>query len=338
MNRILIIQTAFLGDLILTTSFIREVKNVYPDSFIVVLVNKGTEMILNCNPHIDEIISLDKKKIKSSIIDFVKFIGKIRKKRFNICFCCHFSYRSSLISFFSGAKKRIGYSNSGFSFLHNISVFRPKLNKHETNKLYSLLFDTVTEYPKKNRPELFYTETQIKNIKIILKKNKIVDKKYIILAPSSVWYTKQMPKEKFQKLGEMIHSRLNYDFITIGSKKDEELGEFVCNRMGKNFCGQTNLIELSYLVQNSSCLVSNDSSPVHFASAHNIPTVSIFGATIPNFGYTSLSDKSFTAEVGNLSCRPCGIHGGNNCPKKHFRCMKEQNLETIFFYIEKFIT
>ena len=338
MERILVIQTAFIGDLVLTTSFLRELRKLYPNSYIAVLVHLGTEDILNQNPHINEVIPLDKNKIKSSISKFYQFMLEIRSKKFTICFSCHFSYRSSLISFFSGAKKRVGYSNSGFGFLHNLSVFRPKFKIHEVDKLYYLLYQINDKQISYKRPELFLEKNQVLNIKLELEKCHLIPKKFIILAPSSVWKTKQMPKEKFFNLGKMISTRLNYKFVVVGSKKDFQLGEFICSDYGFNFCGKTNLIELSYLIKNSVCVVSNDSSPIHFASAHNIPTISIFGATVKDFGYTSLSEKNYLSEVKGLDCRPCGIHGGNKCYKKHFKCMNEQDLESIFFYIQKYIS
>jgi heptosyltransferase-2 len=95
-------------------------------------------------------------------------------------------------------------------------------------------------------------------------------------------------------------------------------------------------MELSYIISKAKCVISNDSSPIHIASAFNIPTLAIFGATIPDFGYTPLSDKAYISEI-HLDCRPCGIHGGRICPKKHFKCMIEQDIGLMFDNILKLI-
>jgi|JI9StandDraft_1071089.scaffolds.fasta_scaffold01832_9 heptosyltransferase-2 len=349
--KILIIQTAFLGDLILTTSFFREVKNKYNDAEIHLIVNKGTEDILAGNKNITRVIPFDKSKVKKSIFYFFSFIQSLRKEKFDLCLCPHFSHRSSLIAFFSGAKKRIGYKEAGFSFLHNERISRPTRGKHEVDKLFSLLYDKDTVFPlSRKRPELFFPEERIQNIKKILESHNL-KKNFIVLAPSSIWETKRMPAEKFKELFFNIATNTNYSIILIGSNKDEILCENIIERrlpeQGKkglsdperifNLAGKTDLIELSYIISQASAVVSNDSSPIHFASAHNVPTVMIYGATVPDFGYSTLSDKHFIAEVNGLPCRPCGIHGGKVCPEKHFKCMNDQNTDLIFTELLKLL-
>ena len=119
---------------------------------------------------------------------------------------------------------------------------------------------------------------------------------------------------------------------TSGASEVEKLCDTISSPFPKgvlNFSGRTSLVELSWLISQAKAVVTNDSSPIHFASAHNIPTVAIFGATVKDFGYTSLADRNRIAEV-DLDCRPCGIHGGNTCPKNHFKCMKDQDPDVIY--------
>lgn len=342
--KILIIQTAFLGDLILTTSFFREVKQKYKDAEIHLIVNKGTEDILVGSQNITRVIPFDKSKVKQSILYFVVFLKALRKENFDLCICPHFSHRSSLISFFSGAKERIGYKESGFSFLHTKKISRPTRGKHEVDKLFSLIYDEANEYslPRK-RPELFFPEDRISRIKKFLASHNLKNN-FIVLAPSSIWETKRMPSEKFNELFNLITHNTNYPIVLIGSSKDEILCENIIDRRIPshiektsadperifNLAGKTDLVELSYIISQAKAIVSNDSSPIHFASAHNVPTLMIYGATVPDFGYSTLADKSFIAEVNGLRCRPCGIHGGKVCPEKHFKCMLSQDTDLIF--------
>jgi heptosyltransferase-2 len=329
MKNILIIQTAFLGDLILTTGFIRRVKEKYPESKLFILVNQGSESLLAGNPYITKVIPFNKKQVKKNLLEFFKFLKEIRSYNFEICFSPHFSYRSSIIAFVSRSKKRIGYKQAGFSFLLNEKKNRPILGTHEINKLFSLLDEEKTPY----KPEIFFLEEEIIEIQEAMKTKCILEKPYIVIAPSSIWETKRMPEEKFQALIELILKKTNFIPLLVGSKADEELSNRILKNFGNqvvNFTGQTNLKELCYLISKAKAVVSNDSAPVHIASAFNIPTVAIFGATIPDFGYTPLSSKQFISEVQGLSCRPCGIHGGRFCPKKHFQCMKAQDPNLIF--------
>lgn len=339
--KILIIQTAFLGDLILTTSFFREVKQKYKDAELHVIVNKGTEDILFENPNIKNVISFDKTKVRKSLFYFLSFIQMLRKEKYDLCICPHFSYRSSLISFFSGAKERIGYKESGFSFLHTKKITRPLYGKHEVDKLFSLIYENPESFSiSKKRPELFFSESRLLKIKSILESYHL-KKNFIILAPSSIWETKRMPTQKFKELFTLLVTNTNYPIVLIGSSKDQILCENIIDRRFPevkkanqerifNLAGKTDLVELSYVISQSLAVVSNDSSPIHFASAHNIPTVMIYGATIPDFGYSTLADKQYLAQVDGLSCRPCGIHGGKICPEKHFKCMEEQNVSNMF--------
>ncbi len=349
--KILIIQTAFLGDLILTTSFFREVKEKYKDAEVHLIVNKGTEDILAGNKNITRVIPFDKAKVKKSIFYFLSFIQNLRKEKFDLCLCPHFSHRSSLIAFFSGSKERIGYKEAGFSFLHTKKISRPTRDKHEVDKLFSLLYDSNTQIPmNKKRPELFFPEDRITNIKAVLESHNL-KKNFIILAPSSVWETKRMPADKFKEIFISIATNTNYSIVLIGSSKDQILCENIIERRLPenakkglsnserifNLAGKTDLVELSYVISQASAIVSNDSSPIHFASAHNVPTLMIYGATIPDFGYSALADKQYIAEVNDLPCRPCGIHGGKICPEKHFKCMLFQDTDLIFKELLKLV-
>ncbi len=343
-DKILILQTAFLGDLILSTSFFHAVRKKYPDAEIHLVCNLGTEQILDGNPDIDKVIPLDKKKIKKNILGFLGFILKIRKERYTIVFAAHFSFRSTLISFFSGANIRIGYSQSGFSFLHTKKIERPKLGPHEVDKLFSLLFDDKTEYPKgrDKRPFLFPKEDAETSFEKTAESLKILENGYIIIAPSSIWETKRLPEEKFVSIISLILRKRKENIILIGSKSDLQIQDKIFQLLNIepikdkerqklfSLIGKTTLGELAVWIKNASAIISNDSSPIHFASAFDIPTVMVYGATIPAFGYSSLSTKHKYAQVLDLSCRPCGIHGGNICPKAHFKCMLDQDPIKIF--------
>lgn len=329
-EKILLVQTAFLGDLILTTSFFREVKRKYRNSHLTVVVNKGTESVLEANPYINRLISLDKKEFKRSLWKFFSFLWSLRKERYTLCILPHFSFRSTLIGFASRAKVRIGYESAGFSFLLTKKVPRSIRGMHEVEKLFSLLYDRE-EYTKiQKRPELFWYEESVFRVRVLMRENGLEPGNYVLLAPSSVWETKRMPASKFRVLGERLAKESGKKVVLIGSKADIELCEEVGAGYGINFAGKTDLPELSFLVSKAALVISNDSSPIHFASAFNIPTLAVFGATIPDFGYTPLADSFFISEIQGLYCRPCGIHGGKVCPEGHFRCMKEQNVDKMF--------
>jgi heptosyltransferase II len=326
-EKILVIQTAFLGDLILSTTLFKKIKLKHPDSHITLIVNKGTEQILSNNPNIDTILPVDKKQTFKNPLKFITFLYELQKENFSICYSPHFSHRSSLISFFSGAKIRIGYKESGFGFLHTKTYPRPLRGVHEVQKLLHLVDSVGLE-----RPEIFLDKEV--NGEIKFKMENVSE--FIVVAPSSIWETKRMPIDKFIELVRQILENTSYTPVIIGSKNDQSLSSQIVNVHGSkviDMTGRTNLMELSYIISKAKCVISNDSSPIHIASAFNIPTLAIFGATITDFGYTPLSERHTISEV-SLECRPCGIHGGNICPKKHFRCMMDQNIEEMFLKLK----
>ncbi|MCZ8342981.1 MAG: lipopolysaccharide heptosyltransferase II [Leptospira sp.] len=347
-EKILIIQTAFLGDLILSTSFFRAVHLHHPNSEIHILVNSGTESILENNPDIHRIWVLDKKKIKVNIFAFFSYANQLKRENFDIVYSPHFSFRSTFLSFLTGAPVRVGYRESGFSFLHTKKVSRPKQGPHEVEKLFSLLLDSE-EFPsgRDRRPFLYPKQEEEVSVEMARKRLLPNDEGYIILAPSSLWETKRLPEEKFVSIITQILRKRRETVVLIGSKQDLVI-ESNINRLLKieplqmrdrsriiSIIGKTNLRELMVWISGAKGMVSNDSSPIHFASAFNIPTVMIYGATIPAFGYGSLSTKHKFMEVDSLTCRPCGIHGGRECPETHFRCMLDQNTVKIYEALEE---
>lgn len=330
--KILIIQTAFLGDLILTTGFIRRVKELFPHSEISIIVNSGTESILYENPYLSEIIPFNKKEVKKNLFKFFKFLNQIKSKHFEVCFSPHFSHRSSIIAFWSGAKKRVGYREAGFSFLLTQKKHRPLKGLHEVQKLFLLLNEESSPY----KPEIYFSNkevSQIQEIMLASKLNFMPNSNYITIAPSSIWETKRMPEFKFREILSLILEHTPYIPVLVGSKADIPISNQV--KLGfetavVDLTGKTNLKEFCYVISNSKALISNDSSPIHVASAFDVPTIAIFGATIPAFGYTPLSSKQFISEINGLKCRPCGIHGGRFCPERHFSCMLQQDTKLIF--------
>lgn len=322
-EKILVIQTAFLGDLILSTALFKKIKMKHANSTLTVIVNKGTEAILEKNPNIDRIMAVEKKTTFRNPILFGKFLLDLKKEKFTICYSPHFSHRSSIISYFSGAGERIGYKESGFSFLHTKTVHRPLRGIHELEKLNALVGDYNLL-----KPEIFLDTGSMGLIEQTL--SGVYP--YIVIAPSSIWETKRMPIEKFEELIDKIIKNTQFHTVIVGSKADIALGKYLSDRFREkilDLTGRTSLKELSYVISRAKAVVSNDSSPIHIASAFNTPTLAIFGATVPDFGYTPVADMHYISEVA-LECRPCGIHGGKICPEKHFRCMIDQNVDTMF--------
>ena len=314
---ILIIHTAFIGDIVLSTALVSKVKEKYPDSDIYYLTIPLGKEILKNNPKIKEVIIYDKRGKDKGFGAFISFVRKIRKLKIDICLTPHRYLRSSVLSLLSGAKIRVGYDIANLSFVFNKKIKYDK-TKHEVEKLLSFVDDDN----KRFELEMYPSEKDKLKIDTLVK-NLSENKKIILIAPGSKWFTKKWPEEYFKILIQNLAKRDDLLIIITGGKEEKEI-ELDLDSKVLDLRGEISLLELAELTKRASLVVSNDSAPIHITSAFpNTRIIGIFGPTVKEFGFFPWSKNSKVFEIDGLYCRPCAIHGGNSCPEKHFRCMKE---------------
>lgn len=316
MNRFLIIQTAFLGDVILATPVVSELKRIYPDAKIDVLVRKGNETLLQHNPNINNTLVFDKSSSKFSALK--RIIKEVRQVKYTEVINLQRYASSGIICLFSRTKSRIGFTKNAFPFIYNKRIIHSlSEGDHEVTRNLK----TIAHHGAKQikRPELFPPESAYKVVE------QFKSTPYYCLAPASVWYTKQLPKEKWVKLTRILIKKGTV--LLIGGPSDKELcaeiaAEFDAVKV-KNIAGNHSLLESAALMESAEINYVNDSGPQHIASAMNAPVISFFCSTVPDFGFGPLSDRSKIVQTDEeLSCKPCGIHGYKSCPKGHFKCGK----------------
>ena len=314
---ILIIHTAFIGDIVLSTALISKVKEKYPDSDIYYLTTPLGKEILKNNPKIKEIIVYDKRGKDKGFGAFISFVRKIRKLKIDVCLTPHRYLRSSILTLMSGASIRVGYDIASLSFVFNKKIKYNK-TKHEVEKLLSFIDDNTKRY----KLEMYPSEKDKIKIDTLLKKLSN-NKKIILIAPGSKWFTKRWPEEYFRILIQNLVKKDDLLIVITGGKEEKEI---VLNLDSKvlDLRGEISLLELAELIKRAILVVSNDSAPIHITSAFpDTRIVGIFGPTVKEFGFFPWSKNSKVFEIKGLYCRPCAIHGGNSCPEKHFRCMRE---------------
>ncbi len=332
MNRFLVIQTAFLGDAILSVPIADSIKNKYKNAEVFVLTLPQNKDVYTLNPNIDKIILYDKHGLENDIFSMVKKIKFLKNLNIDCIVTPHPSARTALISYFSKAKCRIAPSSVSLSFLYT-STISVESKPHQIDKNLELL--KLLDFSDKDlirKINLFFTKDDEKLINGVLEAYSVDNtKKIVVINPVSAWPTKRWPKEYYKDLASMLEQN-GFLVILIGTQKDINTGEFIKNNKKNivNLMGQTNLKELFAVISKANLLISNDSSPVHIASAYNIPTIEIYGPTLPQFGFYSLSSKSAIFEIKDLDCRPCGTHGGNSCKKSHFQCMMRISPQEVF--------
>ena len=328
--KFLVIQTAFIGDVILATSVPEKLHEVYPGAKIDILVRKGNETLFTEHPFLNSVLVWDKKAGKYS--DLFRLLKIIRKTNYDHVINLHRYASSGLLTAFSGSKSRIGFDKNPFSFRltkkvkHVIGNGTPSSvktaeGKHETERNHELIRDITDAKPVK--PKLYPTKTDRNTIADLLKDH-APSKKYVCMAPASVWFTKQLPKEKWMELIKEMNKK-NYTVFFLGAESDKKLMDDILsgseNGKAVNLAGKLSLLASAALMSGAQMNYVNDSAPMHLASAMNAPVTAFFCSTIPAFGFGPLSQRSVIAQTKEkLECRPCGIHGKKHCPEQHFSC------------------
>jgi len=311
-KRILLIQTAFLGDVILATPVLSELFRLFPDAEIDVLVKKGNESLLENHPAVHTIYTLDKKLGKRAAIR--KLIAQFRTKHYDLVINLHRFGSSGWMAGRSGGKKRYGFKKNPFSFLYT-KRFEHHIGDgtHEVTRNLSLIKEFGAE--QLVRPSLYPSLEDEKSSEPYRTGS------YLCMAPTSVWFTKQMPKEKWL---ELIASLPGKRIYLLGGPDDAAYCDEIRKEAGSlevvNLAGQLSLLASAALMRDAQHNYVNDSGPMHLASAMNAPTTAFFCSTIPNFGFGPLAEGAVIREVLGLDCRPCGLHGHRACPKGHFKC------------------
>lgn len=333
--RILIIHTAFIGDIVLSTPLVRKLKDIYPESEITYVTTPAGTAILKNNPAINEIIVYDKRGMHKGIKGILELSKRLRSKNFNLVITPHRYLRSSLISWLTRAPERIGYDSAAGSFLFTKKVSHEK-GKHEVEKLLSF---TGKKGSKRYEIELYPSEADEKKIADLIEEKGFAGKKIVAVAIGSKWFTKKWPLEYFNEVIKKLGERKDLGIILVGGKEESFLNaEITENTL--DLRGKTTLLELAAVLERSDVVVTNDSSPIHIASAfRKTHIIAIFGPTVKEFGFFPWSENSEVLEVKDLECRPCSLHGGDKCPKAHFKCMldikPELVLERVLKYIEE---
>lgn len=315
MKRILLIQTAFTGDVVLATPVAEKLHRFYPEAEIDFLVRKGNESLLAGHPFIGETLVFDKKNGK--LKNLFRLLFRIRKKKYDLIVNMHRFGSSGFLVAFSGAKQKTGFDKNPFSWSYTRKITHEiGTGKHEVKRNLELIAYLTDELPEK--PKLYPTETDRKHISFHTSKGP-----YVCMAPTSVWFTKAWAKEKWIELVKMIPAE--YYVYLLGGPGDKKICDDILTRSGRtnaaNLCGQLSFLQSAALMEGAKMNYVNDSAPMHFASAMNAPVAAIYCSTIPAFGFGPLSDNSRVIETEEkLSCRPCGLHGHAECPELHFKC------------------
>jgi heptosyltransferase-2 len=332
MQKILIIQTAFIGDVVLATALLETLHEKYPQASIDLIVRQGNESLFNEHPFIGELIVWNKKENK--YLHWLQVLQKIRAKKYDLLINLQRFAATGLWAVLSKATRTIGFDKNPFSFLftHSVKHNVSEIGVHEINRNHKLTESLGAL--KLCKPKLYPTKSDF---------DKVIQyqtEKYITMAPASVWFTKQFPISAWVSFIQALP--FDGTIYILGGPGDKNLGDRIIDEVSSlhpkasnssntttaskkiiNLSGELSFLASAALQQKAVLNYVNDSAPLHFCSAMNAPVVVIYCSTIPAFGFGPLSTQSYIVETQEkLACRPCGLHGKKQCPLGHFNCAK----------------
>ncbi len=325
-DRILVIQTAFLGDVVLTTPLLRELDRANPDATITVVTTPLGAATLAGLPFIDELIPFDKKEKDKGLAGMWRLIARLRRERFDLAIAAQRSGRTGLLVRASGAKTRVGFEGAAGAWAYTVNA-RWDPGRHAVHR-YLALAGPCGSNPEAADPDpVLAILPQARERVAALLSEAGIDRGdgVVAIAPGSIWGTKRWTPEGFAAVAAGVRA-LGPMPVLVGSPQEAELCNQIAALAGGGvpvLAGRTGIPDLAALCARASAVVTNDSGPGHVASAVGTPVVAIFGPTVPAFGYTPYGTANRIVELDGLDCRPCDRHGPQVCPLGHHRCMKD---------------
>ncbi len=334
----LVIQTAFLGDVVLTTPLLRALAQ--SDGPLDVVTTPAAAPLLETHPAVRRVIPYAKRGPDRGWRGLGRLARQLRAEGYATAYLPHRSLRSAAVAWLARVPRRVGF-HDGWRLLYTETRRRPA-EGHEVDRLLALagpatpptpahpapgryqMPDLETTIPDRTRAEGFLREHHLRE-------------PFAALAPGSIWGSKRWPA--FPQLAERLAPRVG--IVVVGGAEDASLAAEVTTAVARaggraaSACGRLSLRESVEIIRRACVLVTNDSAPLHFAQAVGTPTVALFGPTVPAFGFGPRGPRDRALGIVGLPCRPCSPHGPQACPLGHHRCMTELSLEQLLAAIEE---
>ena len=356
-NKILVINMSQLGDLMLTTPVLRTLRTNYPSAHIALLADKRAADLVQYNKHLDECILIDKKGADDRLVNFLKFILKIREKNFDLVINLHRNERASAIAAFSGADKIVGYSKPGFSLFFDKVMPNPSIARHIKRGLKTEYvpgsqhqvkshFDVLREALgitniDDGGLEMWIPQETESEMARMFSDNFTAEDRVIAFNIGASWQTKRWIDYYFAECADRLIDE-GYAIAFLGGGMDIEIVNACIANMKhrdsdkvKIFTGKLTLAQVAGLLDNCVLFLTTDSGPMHIGVARNIPIVTMFGAS-PVPGFYPYDAKDILIQTPE-SCHPCGRH---ICPRQgdeNLACMKNITVEVVMKYVHELL-
>ncbi len=320
MEKFLVIQTAFIGDAILTLPMLQKLKEMNPGCSIDIIAIPETGVIFSHSPAVNEVHIFDKHGKHSSILQVIKYAKFLRERHYTRIYAPHRSLRTSMLVMLSGVRETYGFNINSLRHIYKYLAEYEKANHEVERNLNLIQFETDNSnwkiLPKINIPvevdnkvESFFSE--LKGCS-----------NFAAVAPGSVWKTKIYPVEYYEEVINFLKNNFDMVFL-VGGEDDKKICEDLQQKSGakvKSVAGKFTLIESVSFLKRMKMLISNDSAPAHLGMCADIPVIMLYCSTVPDFGFYPYNKNSYFLTFNDLFCKPCGIHGFEKCPINTFDC------------------
>lgn len=333
-RRILLFHTAFIGDIVLMLPLAQALRRRFPKAWIGVTVIPATAGVIANHPAFDEVIVYDKRGNDRGVKGAWALAANLRSRSFDTVIIPHRSLRSALVCLAARIPRRVGFDRSAGWFTLTDRV-RDDRTVHEITRNLSLASPLGLTTADRELPSLYPSASDTAAVDALMREwpgGRSTGGDIVAVAPGSVWKTKRWPADRFAELvRQLVATRL--PVVLLGGPGDAPLCEEIARAAGHpavlNAAGRLSLLQSAELIRRCRLVVSNDSAPMHLAVAMRVPVIAIFGATVPAFGFSPAGPRDVVVETFGLSCRPCGIHGGDRCPVGTFECMLAIDPKTV---------
>ncbi len=309
----------------LVTSILEKLHAFHPDARIELVVRKGNDDLFAEHPFLHKLHVWDKRKGKTKAL--FRLIKELRKTRYDHIINAQRFFSTGLMTVLARSRETVGYDKNPLSFLftrrvkHVIGDPAAPLGEapHEVDRLNALI-EHLTDSTRP-LPKLYPTAAAIQQAEQVMQDRLEDFGRYVCIAPASVWYTKQWPREKWVEL--IVRLPEDMQVFLIGAPGDLDLCSAIIGAAGRGelLTGDLSLLGSAALMRGAAMNYVNDSGPLHIASAMNAPVTAVFCSTVPAFGFGPLRANGRVVETNEkLGCRPCGLHGYKACPQGHFKC------------------
>ncbi len=340
-TKILIIRLSSLGDVVLTSPLIRVLRRKFPRAQIDFLVRREYADLVKYNPHLSRVWEFDARSGFRGLLDWRK---RLRREKYQIILDVHRNIRS-LIWSSALPETRVLRVNKN-QFLRFLLV-KFKINLYR--RVYGRIIPVWEKYlrtgadlglePDGHGLELFLPPESEENISRFLQELPSGGKWKVVVAPGARHFTKRWPAEYFVRVICALKERHGLNTILVGGPDDVSVGESILAQLEQGVAistmGKFTITETAALIKRAHLFLSNDSGLMHVAAAFNRPLIALFGSTVEELGFFPFSEQATVLEVRGLKCRPCSHIGRAECPKEHFRCMKDLTPEQVLAAAER---